>query len=358
LAKFLSIFEHVLKIVYFRSTFKSTDILGRKFYIYLFSVLFSLTLKAQDAQFSQFYANPLYLAPSFAGLTEGSRLGTNYRNQWPELPGKFITYAVSFDHNFDAFNSGLGVLILRDQAGSGYLRTTNIGVQYAYDIQINNMWHVRPGVHFAYTERAIDFYKLIFNDQLSAGGTNPGTIEIPPLNRVGDIDFGFSAMGYSELFWFGFSLDHLLRPNQSLYDFENDDVLAAKVPIKYQVFGGTKIVKQGRLIRPLVESIQLAFLFKKQAQFQQLDLGMYWYKNPVVLGVWYRGLPGISKGGQDAIIFLAGYKIEQFNFGYSYDFTISRLIGSTGGVHEISLTYSWKAVRIQKKPRMVPCPDF
>lgn len=354
----MTIFEYVLKIDYFRPTFKKKRILNKKVYIIFFLALFSLFVSAQDAQFSQFYANPLYLAPSFAGLTEGSRLGANYRNQWPELPGKFITYSFSFDHNFDAFNSGLGVLIFRDQAGSGYLRTTNIGVQYAYDFQVNNYWNIRPGVHFSYTERAIDFYKLIFNDQISGGNTLPGTIEIPPLSKVGDIDFGFSAMGYSELFWLGFSVDHLLRPNQSLYDFENSDVLAAKVPVKYQVFGGTKIVKQGRLIRPLVESIQLAFLFKKQQQFQQLDLGMYWYKNPIVLGVWYRGLPGISKGGQDAIIFLAGYKIEQFNFGYSYDFTISRLIGSTGGVHEISLTYSWKSVRIPKKPRMVPCPDF
>ncbi len=330
----------------------------RKFSIYVFLAFSLLPIEAQDAQFSQFYANPLFLAPSFAGLTPGSRFGVNYRNQWPALPGKFITYSAFFDHNFSAFNSGLGVLVLRDQAGSGYLRTTNIGVQYAYDIHINNFWSVRPGMHFSYSERAIDFYKLIFNDQLSGGGTNPGTIEIPPLSRVGDIDFGFSALAYSEQYWLGISIGHLLRPNQSLYDFEGAGALAAKVPVKYQLFGGTKIVRKGRLLRPLVESIQLAFLYKRQAQFQQLDLGLYWYNNPIVLGIWYRGLPLISRGGQDAIIFLVGYKIDQFNFGYSYDFTISRLIGSTGGTHEISLTYSWQSVRIPKKPRMVPCPDF
>ena len=332
--------------------------LRRHFVFVLFLMYFSCGLNAQDPQFSQFYANPLYLAPSFAGLTEGSRIAANYRNQWPQLPGQFVTYTFSYDHWFDDFNSGAGLLLMRDQAGSGNLRTTNIGVQYSYDFPINPEWHMRPGAHFFYTERAIDFDKLIFNDQISPGGQRPTTIEVPPLRKRGGIDFSGSAMVYSSNYWFGFAVDHLFRPNHSLYEFEGEDNFNAFVPVKYSLFGGTKFSVTGRTIRRLEESLQVAFLYKQQGPFNQLDLGLYWYKSPLVMGAWYRGLPGLSTGGHDAVIFLLGYKIDQFNIGYSYDFPISHLLGSTRGAHEISISYSWTSIRIPKKPRMIPCPEF
>ncbi len=326
--------------------------------LFLFFYIMHGELRAQDPQFSQFYANPLYLAPSFAGLTDGSRIGANYRNQWPQLPGKFVTYTFSYDHWFDQYNSGAGILFMQDMAGSGNLRTTNVGFQYSYDFSIHPDWHMRPGVHFFYTERAIDFDKLIFGDQISPGGDRPTTIEIPPLSRRGGVDFSTSAMVYSQDYWFGLAVDHLLRPNHSLYEFDGPDAENAYIPIKYSVFGGTKFARGGRVRTRLEESVQLAFLYRQQGPFNQLDIGMYWYRSPIVVGAWYRGLPGISSGGQDAIIFLVGYKIDQFNIGYSFDFPVSRLLGSTGGAHEISLTYSWTSIRVPRKPRMVPCPEF
>ena len=67
-------------------------------------------IHAQDPQFSQFYSNYLYLAPSFAGLTDKNRIAFNYRNQWPEITHGFQTYSVSFDKYLEKFRSGLGVL--------------------------------------------------------------------------------------------------------------------------------------------------------------------------------------------------------------------------------------------------------
>ena len=51
----------------------------------------------QDPEFSQFFANPLYLNPAFAGTTELPRTVLNYRNQWPQKGATFTTYALSFD---------------------------------------------------------------------------------------------------------------------------------------------------------------------------------------------------------------------------------------------------------------------
>jgi hypothetical protein len=61
----------------------------------------------------------------------------------------------------------------------------------------------------------------------------------------------------------------------------------------------------------------------------------------------------------DAVILLVGYKTRQFNIGYSYDFTTSRLITSTGGAHEVSISYTFSGPKQKKRTnKMVPCPEF
>lgn len=322
----------------------------------ILTAIFLLTLFlcawGQDPQFTQFYANKLYLAPSFAGAVQQDRVAITYRNQWPELPGVFVSYAFSYDHNFSAFNSGVGFLFMRDVAGSGDLSTTNFGMQYSYDFKVNNYWHIRPGIHFMFTQTGLNFNKLIWNDQISPSGTTP-TIEQPTLNSKADVDFSTSLLTYSDQHWLGFTIDHLLKPKNSLYDSEEF------VPMKLSVFGGTQIMRRGRLLNPIDETLSLAFLFKTQAHINQLDMGLYWFKEPLVLGFWYRGIPFINQEKRgDAIALLAGYKIENFSMAYSYDFTISKLVSSTGGAHEISMIYQFKTTRKKQRHHMIPCPEF
>jgi type IX secretion system PorP/SprF family membrane protein len=320
----------------------------------LIAILSSIILasKAQDVQFTQFYANKLYLAPSFAGAVQQDRISLSYRNQWPSLPGAFVSSSFSYDHNFENFNSGVGFLFLNDVAGSGDLSTTNFGLLYSYNIQINNYWYIRPGVHFMFTQTGLDFNKLLWNDQISPSGTTP-SIEQPTLNSQADVDFASSLLAYSDRHWFGFTVDHMLKPKNSLYDTENF------VPLKLSIFGGTQVIRRGRLLNPIDETLSIAFLFKTQDRINQLDLGVYWFKEPLVLGLWYRGIPFINNEVRgDAVSVLAGYKIENFSVGYSYDFTVSRLLASTGGAHEISLVYEFKTSRQRRKHSMIPCPEF
>ncbi len=316
-------------------------------------IVFSLYSHAQDPQLTQFYSAPLYLAPSFAGATQQHRLASTYRNQWPGIPEAYVTYLFSYDHYFSNFNSGLGLLIMRDEAGSGDLSTTNVGVQYSYDIRVTDLWHIRPGIHFLYTQTGINFAKLIWGDQISPSGITP-TIQVPSLQRKGAIDASLSVLVYSDRMWAGAAVDHLFRPNTSLYDVENNHV-----KMKFSAFGGYQVVRKGRLLKPIDETLSLAGLFKYQDHIKQLDIGLYWYKNPLVFGFWYRGLPIISNEMRgDAVCFLIGYKIDQFSIGYSYDFTISKLLTSTWGSHEIALVYEFTTHRKKKKRHMIPCPEF
>jgi type IX secretion system PorP/SprF family membrane protein len=313
----------------------------------------------QDPQFSQFYSNYLYLAPSFAGLSVNNRIALNYRVQWPEIAHGYHTYSVSFDKYIEKFRSGLGVLAMQDEAGTGRLRSLNIGLQYNFDIRVTEKWHFRPGLHLLYTERAINFEDLLWNDQISASGNAPVSAEVVPMNHIGDIDCSVSGLAYSDRFWFGAGVDHLLKPTQSFYYYDGEEGNTGHIPIKYTVFGGTKFVLNETLLRPIPTTLQLAFLYRQQDQFRQLDLGIYWYRNPFVLGFWYRGIPLYKEVfNRDAFTILTGFKLKHISIGYSYDFTISRLITRTGGSHEISLSYTFKMKPIKHRPKMVPCPEF
>jgi type IX secretion system PorP/SprF family membrane protein len=324
--------------------------------IYLVGLSFIILTDSfgQDPTFSQFYANALYLSPSFAGATNEYRLAVNYRDQWPAVPGVFNTYSISFDKAMPNFNSGIGVLATYDVAGSGNLSTTNIGLLYSYDFNINKEWHIRPGVEFKFYYLGLDINKLVFNSQITGSGTSP-SVTPPPFDNVADIDFASSALIYNSRTWAGFTLDHLLTPKMSFYG--ND----ATLPVKFNFYGGTQILKRTRLRQKSQEILSVAINFQKQGKFYQSDLGLYFYKDPIIFGIWYRGIPLVTSQVGDAIIGLIGIKTKQLHIGYSYDFTISNLIGSTGGAHEISLVYEFNNLslgQLKKRIRAIPCPEF
>ena len=327
-------------------------------------ILFTLLLctkffsaNGQDPHFSQFYANALYLAPSFAGAVEENRLSLNYRNQWPAVPGVFHTYSFSYDRYLPNFKSGIGVLATYDVAGSGDLSTSSVGILYSYDIQINQDWHIRPGVNFKFTYLGLNYGKLIWNHMITTGGTTP-SVTPPPFESVADVDFATSALAFNDRIWAGFTLDHLLAPRQSFYgDWDT------KVPIKLSLFGGYQIARSGRLLRSskYTEVLSIAANITYQDRFVQSNIGMYYYKDPVIFGVWYRGIPLVTSQAGDAVIALVGIKTKDLHIGYSYDFTISNLIASTGGAHEISLVYEFITTSIgasRRRFHAVPCPEF
>lgn len=298
-------------------------------------------------------------------------MSLNYRDQWPKIPGVFTTFAIGLDHDFARANSGIGLFLFRDQAGTGNLSATDMGVLYSYRIKMaenrgykKGEWFMRPGIYFRYTNRALNFDKLTFGDQFDASGNIKGpTIETRPLEKKGYIDFSTSLIAYNSLYWGGFTVDHLLEPNQSLTGE------SAKIPVKLDLFGGAKIilVQKSRRARygEEPESVTFSMHYRLQDKYDQLDLGAYWSKDPFTLGSWFRGIPVFDAdkgkyGSIDAIIILVGIKInESLKVGYSYDITISKLLGHTGGSHEISLVYGFnKNLKDLRRRGIVPCPAF
>ncbi len=314
----------------------------------------------QDMQFTQFNAAPLYLNPAFAGATIEHRVATSYRNQWTAIPGHYLNYVFSYDYNLTEFHSGLGLLLAREQAGTGKLGNTEIGLVYSYHFRIDKKIYIQPGIKFNYVSRGIDFSKLVFNDQLYRGGAGPTTDDID-ITNVSYMDITSGVLMYSDKYWFGVAFNHINQPNQSL---TNDE---SPLYLKFSAHGGYKFVLQEGGKKSLNASdFNIAFQYKAQQKYDQLDLGMYYNREPFVFGIWYRGLPLIKSYegvlNNDALAVILGYKVVDYNLsiGYSYDITISRLAANSAGSHEISLIYEVANKKKKRKAKrfFVPCAKF
>lgn len=321
--------------------------------------------KAQFIQFSQYYAAPTILAPSFTGAVERSRVNLNYRDQWGKIAKSvFVTYAAGYDMHAPKISSGFGVLLVRDQAGAGNLARTEAGVSYSWYTVLNRNKNVyfRPGVSFKLTQRSIDFEKLIFPDQIDADGSvSQATLQKPPSDRTKlAVDATSSILFYGPSFWAGVTVDHLFRPGDAFY---SDDY---KTPLKYSVFGGYKFkiggAKYGhRSSNSIQDWFFISAYYRLMSKSDQLDIGGYWNHDPFTLGVWLRGMPYtnvLNTPNIDAIIFLVSYKIYNFQIGYSYDFTVSPLLSKAGGSHEITISYRFDTnLKSKKRYGPVPCPN-
>jgi type IX secretion system PorP/SprF family membrane protein len=328
-------------------------------------LLSGFEVKAQDPQFSQFYAAPLYLNPAFAGSTQQGRAGLNYRNQWPGLEARFVTASAYFDYFFEDYNSGVGVILTGDREGLAGLRSHSIGLQYAYQLNITDKLAFRPGFQVAFFNRDINFNRLTFGDQYDENGFIPGpSAEIFNTgNSKSFIDLGLGGLFYSENFWIGFSMFHINTPNQSFVGEESI------LPRKGSLHGGyrfsfTPLPGRTMFDGPRERSITPSFQYKYQGQFDQFDLGLYVTLEPIVFGAWYRGIPFKTYEdfhNNESAVLLVGISSNNLHIGYSYDYTLSTLGMASGGAHEVSISYEFglRNPRIPpKNVRRIPCPRF
>lgn len=335
-------------------------------------LLIDSRVTAQDPQFSQFYAAPLYLNPAMAGSTGQARAGINYRNQWPAIDANFTTMSAYFDYFIEDKKSAVGVILTRDREGLAGLRSLSIGLQYAYELKINENLGFRPGVQVALFNRDVNFDKLTFGDQFDpATGQflDQPTAETFRTNFSKTfVDLSFGGVFFTRSAWLGISAWHLTQPNQSIIDEQSP------LPRKYSIHGGFKfylkpgVVGTGVYSRKSERSIAPAIQYRHQGKFDQMDIGLYFTAEPIVLGTWYRGVPfkNLDKFvNNESIVFLLGFvqlgAKDAINIGYSFDYTISKLGPGSGGAHEFSLVYTWPMRNPRKPPAdklMIPCPDF
>jgi type IX secretion system PorP/SprF family membrane protein len=321
----------------------------RQILCFLTAVLIGITtLQAQDPVFSQFYSTPLLLNPAFAGTTFAPRISASYRNEWPtvtDLGIAYSTYAVSYEQFIPQANSGLGLMVLSDDAGDGLLKMTNFLASYAYRIAVNDDFQIKLGIEAGFRQYNLDWDKLVFLDQIDQiQGPILETNEVQPdvLNKT-IFDAGVGLLAFTGKYYGGISLHHLTTPNEGFLDLNNG--LVEGLPLRMSVHGGAQfIVKEGNKRNP-ASFISPNILFLKQGDQGQLNMGAYYSMGLVFAGGWYRH----AFGNPDAAIAMVGVSYNVFKIGYSYDFTLSSL-APTGGSHEISVVLNMEnSDRLRKK---------
>ncbi len=150
-------------------------------------------LHAQDPAFSQFYANRIYLNPAFAGLEKGITLNAAARMQWLNVDQGYKTVGFSADAQLPALRLGVGLHLMRDEAGLSNFTTTQAGAVFSYTIP-----GPKDNFHFGFegriVQRRLDWDKLVFSDQLDPWDGLVGPSELNSvLDQVsfGDMSFGF-----------------------------------------------------------------------------------------------------------------------------------------------------------------------
>jgi type IX secretion system PorP/SprF family membrane protein len=302
--------------------------------------VFLFDLKAQDPQFTQFYANPLYLNPAFAGTARCPRICMNYRNQWPNLDGRYITSSASFDMHVSALGGGIGAIVTTDDQAINTLKTTNASLVYSFLAPITREFSLKFALQATYLQKSIDTRGLTFGDMIDARrGFVWNTKEAIPQSRKAAADFSAGMLGYSRHYFFGLAAHHINQPDEGL-------VGSSRLPVKITAHAGAIIPLEKGDESYLSPNI----LFQRQQNFTQLNLGLYYKKSGFVAGLWWRT--------GDAVIALVGIQNDNFKFGYSYDVTVSKLSGNTAGSHEISVQIQFECKAKKKRYRTVSCPSF
>jgi len=333
----------------------------------------SVRVFAQDTQFTQIYASPLYLNPAFAGNLDydcrklaASRFKTmvNYRSQYN---GDYSSFYGTIDYREKSGRLGIGGMIIQDRIGTVPLNSTQLALVGSYKVPIINDWQVHMGLQASFNYRTTNFNNLTFPDQFSQSGQTSSTNE-PLLNaaEVAFVDFATGVLLFNDKMYVGGAAHHLNQPNQSLYS------ATERLPLKVAIHGGYKFTFKksrgfGRARGP-EKSLTPTVHYKTQGNFQQLELGTFFNYDPIILGAWYRGIPLIKnpEGGfnQESVCLLAGTKVPSdyglIKLGVSYDVPVGNKVNNLGSTFEVSLSYQLINEKCRKRIiyKKIPCPGL
>ena len=314
--------------------------------VFILMVILAFDSNAQDPQFSQFYANPIYLNPAFAGSHGCPRIALNYRNQWPALSGSFVTYSASYDQFFETIQGGIGIIAVNDQQGKGTINHTTLSLIYSYHLKVTREFSMMFAGKATWNQKFLDWDRLTFGDMIDPRrGFIYATGDVPRGGTAGFFDVSAGFLGYTENFFFGGSAHHLNTPNESVI------IGTSQMPMRFNGHMGAKIPLGGKSKYKNKASIMPNVIYQYQQGFMELNLGTYVQYGAFTAGAWLRS--------RDAFILSIGINTGTFKVGYSYDLTVSRLNnGVTGGSHEVSLGFDLNCTKKPTAFRTISCPSF
>jgi len=273
-------------------------------YNYLISVLyFCITFNslAQDPVYSQLFLNPLYLNPAYSGNEECPRFVGNFRTYSKE---NFKNSSLSYDQYLSKLKGGVGVQYHSEILGKNTIRANRIVAIYTYFVDISEQFKLRPAVYAGFGNKNVEvqFY-------------SPVTEEY----KLQYSDFGISMLLKNRNIVSGVSIEHINRPNLGVHYWSH-------LPIKVNFHASyCANINENIIFTP-------SLVYQQHKAFNYLTTIALIQINNIEIGTGFRFRKNIS----DYIIGYFGFENNWLHLGYSYDYIISHLTKTKGGIHEIS----------------------
>ncbi len=286
----------------------------------------------QDAQFSQYMFNGLYINPAYAGYRQQWNVNMFYRTQWVGFPGAPKTFSVAADGSANDDRVGLGFQIANDKLGAQ--NNTSFYGNYAYRIPMDNYGDktLALGIGAGFIQQRLDVAALQPHDRDDQLLENAKRTAFMPDARAG-------IFYNSDRFYTGLSVDNLITNI-----FQNNQVLKTYLPLKPHLY-----FTMGGLI-PLSDELDFkpSILIKEDfAGPTSLDANaLLLVDKKIWLGASYRTAifnkanidNSLTKSG--AIVgMLEVFINDKLRMGYAYDQTINGTAANNYTTHEISLSY-------------------
>jgi type IX secretion system PorP/SprF family membrane protein len=314
---------------------------------------------------SQYFSAPLHVNPAMAGISYGPRATVNYRNQWSGLGngfnGGYTTYMAGFDMHIDKIRAGIGVLFVGDQVMNNLYGSYKVSLLYSQQFKINRKMAIKLGVQGTYIHTRIKWNELLWSDMINpytgfynnVSNPNPTAEQTPGKTATNTGEFGAGVLFFTEKLYVGFAANNLLMHKESFAEGVD-----ARVPMQFLVhFGAVLPVRHKKEMRYNIW-VSPNVLFVNQGRAFQTQASFLAGISMVYFGLGYRNVIYNS----DAVIGYLGVKKGKFRIGYSYDYTISKLMNKTGGTHELSFTFNWtgddNSINSKKNKGYIPCPDI
>jgi len=311
----------------------------------------------QDAQFSHYMFNSMYLNPGFAGIDGVTRVTGIFRKQWAGYSttdgnigyGSPTAAVISFSTPtpFLKKKLGLGAHFLRDLKGP--MATTEIQINGSYHVKIRD-GKLGLGLRTGILSQALrtDLYNVI--DQ-----NDPTYQALLNDNRVNQIKLDLTAGAWyrTNKYYVGLSVGHIPR---SKYSFGLDAV-SSRINNHMYLTGGYDF-----RLGPSLVLTPTALIQTDLNEFTYLFGAMATYNDRFWAGLQARqsiASRDASSGGKtlsnDDIILLVGMSMLKNNalrIGYAFDFVTSGVAAKTRTSHEIMLSYFIPAPWDTPKPKV------
>jgi type IX secretion system PorP/SprF family membrane protein len=301
--------------------------------------LFFVTARGQQVpMYSQYIMNGFLINPSLAGQDVYTSINLTVREQWVGMTGAPSTYAASVQTRIlkDSYISkatsvrrklvkptkggkvGLGGYVFNDN--NGIMKRTGFQAAYAYHIPLSSSNDEIKNLSFGLALTAYQFSVntegLIYDPNDAVMNTFDRSIFIP--------DFNFGVSYTTPKYYAGFAMTNLTRGSITIADTSGTKRSELG---HYFITGGIKFPLSSDFVLEPSVLIKSSDMFFKAIQ-ADITSRVY-YKNDYWLGLSWRT--------SDAIIVMAGLRVDKFYFGYSYDFVLSDIRTQTIGSHEITL---------------------